>query len=158
MSSPLFYIKVIETRGNVIRLRISGLNDDGFDVHDKRDVIKAVGYGGDYMFPDGRTDYGWEEQSRIAQELDFETELWNDDWLEANAHRYYCDARLLAEVNHPAHEPLTPEAEAVRTILSHADAERHFACDTYPHCVVEITVTAEAYIAHLAPGMVYSFY
>jgi hypothetical protein len=158
MSTPIFYIRVLEKRGDVLRLRISVVNDGGFDVHDKRDVIKAIGYGGDFIFPDGRIDYGWEAQSRIAQELDFDSELWNDEWLAANAHRYYREARLLSEVNHPAHEPLSPEAAAVRTILTHADAERLFACETYPHCEVQITVTDQAYVAHLAPGMVYSFY
>lgn len=149
MSSPIFYIKVLERRDDVLRLRISSVEGGGFDVGDERDVLKAIGYGGDFVFPDGRVDYCWEDQSRIAQSLDFESELWNDEWLKANARRYYREAKALTEVR-----PAAVESPG----HGHATPEQFFACPSCPYGVVEITVTDPTYIEHLVTGMVYSFY
>ena len=102
MSSPIFHIRVLAKQRCVLRLQIFPVTAGGFDVTDQRDVLKAVGYGGDFLFPDGRQDHGWEDRSVIARELDFESQLWNDAWVEANASRYVADARVLAEDPHPS--------------------------------------------------------
>jgi hypothetical protein len=48
--------------------------------------------------------------------------------------------------------------KAVQTIRSRDDAERHYALDDYPHCIVEITVADPAYLDHLELDLIYSMY
>ena len=153
VSSPIFLVKVIKKEGSRLWLRIDGDRDQSFDIHDPRDVIKVFAYGADFLLPDGRSDYGREEASVLARQIDFDTQLWNDDWIRENAYRYYRDVKLLSEVS--AGTSAVPTLEAIH---GRVDADRHFACETHPHCVVEIVVTDPSSIAHLSDGLVYSFY
>ncbi len=153
VSCPIFLVKVIKKEGSRLWLRIDGDGDQSFDIHDPRDVIKVFAYGGDFLLPDGRSDYGREETSVLARQIDFHTQLWNDDWIRENAYRYYRDVKVLSEVR--AGTSAVPTLEAIH---GRVDADRHFECETHPHCVVEIVVTDPSSIAHLSDGLVYSFY
>ena len=121
MSSPIFRLKVIAKQHTTIRLQICAVAEGGFDVTNQRDVLKVIGYGGDFMFPDGREDFCWEDRSVIARTLDFESQLWNDAWIEANASRYVTDARVV-EVNHPV-----TSTGVDRAVFTYADADLLFA-------------------------------
>jgi hypothetical protein len=152
VSSPIFVIRVLAKSARTVRLDVRPLaEEDGFDVESRRDVLRAVGYGGDFMFPDGRIAYDWEEQSVLARTIDFASELWNDAWIDAHAARFVSAAVLVEST--PATTP-SPRWAAD----TYAAADEWFADSVARRFVVDVTVTDEPYLAHLDRGTIYAFY
>ncbi len=159
MSTPVFDIKVLENKEKQVTFQIAVVCEGGFDVTNPRDVMNALVYGTDMYFEDGRKSY--DIGAVLEKELDFDKEFWNDDWLIANYKRFYREAKLISEINHPwdsNKQKFTEEQDQLRNYFSYADGVKLFNCADYPHCVVEITVTDERYINHLVKGMIYSIY